>query len=74
MFERTVNILKDYCEAGCEITMESGLIDDLGLSSLDVINLIGEFEAEFDISIPDRLIPSMRTVGDIVSFLEKQAE
>lgn len=74
MLERTVSILKEYCEIDGEITRDSALIDDLGLSSLDVINIVAEFEDEFDIEIPDRIIPTLRTVGDIVDYLEANAE
>lgn len=72
MYERTVDILTEFCEG--DITMESALVDDLGLSSLDVINIVAEFESEFDIEIPDRVIPTLRTVGDIVAYLEENAE
>ena len=74
MIERTVSILKEYCEIDGEITRDSALTDDLGLSSLDVINIVTEFEDEFDIEIPDRIIPTLRTVGDIVDYLEANAE
>lgn len=74
MFERTVSILEEFCETESEITMASALIDDLGLSSLDVINIVAEFENEFDLEIPDRVIPTLRTVGDIVAYLEENAE
>lgn len=74
MYETTVSILEEFCETESEITMESALVDDLGLSSLDVINIVSEFENEFDIEIPDRVIPTLRTVGDIVKYLEENAE
>ena len=74
MFERTVEILKEYVDEGCEITRESSLVDDLGLSSLDVINIVAAFEDEFEIEVPDRVIPTLRTVGDIVDYLEENAE
>ena len=45
------------------------LVDDLGLSSLDVINLAVMFEQEFDIEIPDRHIMKFVVVGDIVNYL-----
>ena len=48
-------------------------MEDLGLSSLEVINLVLAFEDEFEIEIPERIIPTMHTVGDIVAYLEKNA-
>lgn len=74
MFERTVEILSEYAGDDAEITLESALVDDLGLSSLDVINVVAAFEDEFDIEVPDRIIPSLRTVQDIVDYLEENAE
>lgn len=74
MFERTVAILEEYIDSDLEITMDSALVDDLGLSSLEVINIVAAFEDEFDIEVPDRVIPTLRTVGDIVEYLEENAE
>lgn len=74
MFERTVAILEEYIDSDLEITKDSALVDDLGLSSLEVINIVAAFEDEFDIEVPDRVIPTLRTVGDIVEYLEENAE
>ncbi len=75
MFERTVAILEDFVEASAdEITRDKALVDDLGLSSLEVISLVAAFEDEFGVEVPDRVIPTLRTVGDIVDYLEKNAE
>ncbi len=74
MFERTVDILNEFVDGGTEITMDSALVDDLGLSSLEVINIVAAFEDEFDVEVPDRVIPTLRTVGDIVKYLEENAE
>ncbi len=75
MFEKTVEILQEYVEnPGEEITRDSVLVDDLGLSSLEVISIVADFEDQFDIEIPDRIIPTFRTVGDVVDYLEDNAE
>ncbi len=72
MFEKVTAILRDYTNnADTDITMDSALVDDLGLSSLEVINIVLAFEDEFGIEIPERVIPTMHTVGDIVAYLEK---
>jgi acyl carrier protein len=44
-------------------------VADLGLSSLDVINVVVAFEDEFGIEIPDQIIKDLTTVGDIVRYL-----
>ncbi len=75
MFDKTVEILKEYIDnEEIEITKDSDLVDDLGLSSLEVINIVAAFEDEFGIEVPDRIIPTLRTVGDIVDYLEKNVE
>ena len=72
MLEKVTAILRDYTNnADTDITMDSALVDDLGLSSLEVINIVLAFEDEFGIEIPERVIPTMHTVGDIVAYLEK---
>lgn len=72
MIERVINILADFTILEKDkITKESRLVSDLGLSSLDVINVIVVFEDEFNIEIPDQKIKELVTVGDIVEYLEK---
>ena len=73
MYDRVVGVLSDFVDSG-EITMDSALVEDLGLSSLDVINIVAAFEDEFGIEVPDRVIPTLRTVRDITEYLEKNAE
>ena len=54
------------------ITEDTILIADLGLNSLDLVNLACIVEDEFDIEIPDRAIKDFKTVGDVIAFIEKQ--
>lgn len=55
-----------------EVTAEASFTNDLGADSLDTVELIMEFEKEFDISIPDDQAESIQTVGQAVSFLEEE--
>ncbi len=72
MFEKVTAILREYTNnENTPMSMESTLVDDLGLSSLEVINIVLAFEDEFGIEIPERIIPTMHTVGDIVAYLEE---
>lgn len=54
-----------------KITMESNLIEDLHADSLDIVELVMDMEQEFDVEIPDEVLPKVKTVGDIVGFLTK---
>jgi acyl carrier protein len=53
-----------------EVTHEANFTNDLGADSLDTVELIMEFEKEFDISIPDEDAENIATVGDAVEYLQ----
>lgn len=76
MFEKVRDIIVETlgCEAE-DVTMEASLMDDLEADSLDAVELNIALEEELGISIADEDRPNMKTVGDIVRYLEaKQAE
>ena len=54
-----------------DIKLESRLAEDLGADSLDAVELIMAIEEEFDIQVSDEAAQGIRTVGDIVEYLEK---
>jgi acyl carrier protein len=54
-----------------EVTLEASFINDLGADSLDTVELIMEFEKEFDVSIPDEQAEKIQTVGDAITYLEQ---
>lgn len=54
-----------------EVTPEASFTNDLGADSLDIVELIMEFEKEFNISIPDDAAEKISTVGQAVSYLEQ---
>lgn len=56
-----------------DVTTEANFINDLGADSLDTVELIMELEKEFDISIPDEEAEKIQTVGEAVSYVEKNA-
>lgn len=53
-----------------EVTADASFQNDLGADSLDTVELIMEFEKEFDLSIPDEQAENIQTVGQAVSYLE----
>jgi acyl carrier protein len=68
--EKVKNIIVD--ELGVErekLTAEASFIDDLGADSLDIVELVMEFEKEFNIDIPDEEAEKLRTVGDAIAYL-----
>ena len=54
-----------------EVTLAASFTDDLGADSLDTVELIMEFEKEFDIQIPDDKAEKIATVGDAILFIEE---
>lgn len=66
MLDRIATILQDTCEIEENVTPESRFVEDFGLSSLDMFNLITEIEEEFDVSIPTRKLQGICCVADLL--------
>lgn len=71
MLEKIIAIMRDVCEIEDEITLESRFVEDFGISSLEMFNLITEIEEEFDVSIPTRKLQGIRVVADLVKEIDK---
>lgn len=56
-----------------EVSRESSFVDDLKADSLDVVELVMEFEDEFGITIPDDDYEKMNTVGDAIDYIEEKS-
>ncbi len=57
-----------------EVTPEASFTNDLGADSLDTVELIMEFEKEFNVSIPDDQAENIQTVAQAVAYLEENAK
>mgnify|MGYP000669225503 CR=1 FL=1 len=57
-----------------EVTLEATFTNDLGADSLDTVELIMEFEKEFNIAIPDDQAEKINTVGDAIAYIEENAK
>src|SRR4051812_44324344 len=55
-----------------KLTNEASFIEDLGADSLDIVELVMEFEKEFNIDIPDEDAEKLRTVGDALGYLNQK--
>ena len=74
MFEKVRDVIVDTL--GCEaeaVTMEATLTEDLGLDSIDAVELNIALEDALGTAISDEALKEMKTVGDIVSYLEQNA-
>ncbi len=65
MLAAQINVSED------EIKMESDIINDLGADSLDVVEMIMALETEFNLTIPDEVAMEMKTIKDVVDYIEK---
>ena len=56
------------------VTLESSFINDLGADSLDIVELVMEFEDAYDINIPDEDAEKIQTVGDAVNYIKEHTQ
>jgi acyl carrier protein len=53
-----------------KVSADAKIVEDLGADSLDVVELLSRLEDEYGITIPDEDVENIKTVGDIVSYIE----
>ncbi|HIU34348.1 MAG TPA: acyl carrier protein [Candidatus Pullichristensenella excrementigallinarum] len=73
-FEKVVEYITQQLPVKAQnVKMESRLVEDLGADSANLMMLIMDLEAEFDITVDDEVLSKIKTVGDIVNYLEAHA-
>lgn len=73
VFERVEKIITDVMAVKeTEVSAETSLANDLGVDSLDYVALLQEFEAEFNIQIPDKDAQKLKTVEEAVKYIERK--
>ena len=74
VFEKVKAILSEQFDVEEDsITTETTLADDLGADSLDVVDLLMSIEDEFEVEVPDSEVENIKTVGDLVKYIEDKA-
>lgn len=72
IFEKVRKIICDQFDLEeDDVTAETLLEDDLEADSLDLVDLVMSFEDEFQIEVPDEDVENIKTVGDIVKYIEE---
>ena len=72
MKEKVLAIIAEHFDLDpAALGEDTNLLEDLHADSLDLVELIMAFEENFDISIPDEVALSVKTVGDVIAYLEK---
>ena len=69
--EKVVGIVSDQLDSPKEdISRASSFVDDLKADTLDIVELVMALEDEFDIKIPDEDYDKIKTVGDVITYIE----
>ncbi len=70
MLQEIIEIICEYVEAEPEtITAESSLRTDIGATSFDLMNIAVAIEEKYGVTVPDSALPTIKTVGDVISVL-----
>ena len=73
-FEKVKAILSEQVDVEEDtITNDTSITEDLGADSLDVVDLLMSIEDEFEIEVPDTEIENIKTVGELVKYIEDHA-
>jgi len=71
VFDKIREILSSQLDIEAnEMAMDTKIIEDLGADSLDVVEMLATVEDEFDVEIPDEKIESLKTIGDVVEYIQ----
>ena len=71
IFEKVKKLISEQLDVEGDVIKEtSSITDDLGADSLDVVDLVMSIEDEFDVEIPEDQVENIKTVGDIVKYIE----
>ncbi len=69
--ERVIEIVSEQMGVSKDqVTRETSFVNDLGADSLDTVELVMEFEEEFDITIPDEEAEKIQTVGQAIDYID----
>ncbi len=73
--EKVIGIVSEQMNVDkSQITRETSFVNDLGADSLDTVELVMEFEDEFDLDIPDEDAEKIQTVGEAIDYIEEKTE
>ena len=71
IFDQVKDLVVDQLDADEDkVTLDANIQDDLGADSLDVVDLVMALEDEFAVEIPDEAVENIKTVGDVVKYIE----
>lgn len=71
---RLKELVNQLAEEGTQVEVDSDLVDDVGLSSIEIMELVEQLEDAYDISFPLNDLAEIRTINDMVKELERLIE
>lgn len=72
--EQVINIVSEQLDSPkADISRENSFVDDLKADSLDIVELVMALEDEFDVKIPDEDYDKIKTVGDVIDYIEEKS-
>ena len=71
ILEQLFKLVRPYSEQPIELREQTRLIDDVGLNSMKVMELVMQIEDHFDISVPLNILPDVQTIGEFAEQLQK---
>ncbi len=75
IFEKVAGLLAEQLDVSMDdLSADTRIVDDLGADSIDVVDMLMTLEDEFNIQIPDEQIESLKTIGDVVDYIQNNAE
>ena len=73
-FERIRELLAEQLDSEEEnLTMDSDILEDFEADSLDVVDMVMSLEDEFGVEVPDEAVEGLKTVGDVVRYIEENS-
>ena len=74
ILDQLYELVRPFTEKPIKLEEETDLIDEVGLDSMKVMDLVMQIEDHFDISVPLNILPDVRTIGDLTRQLQKLLE
>jgi len=70
ILEQLFELIRPYSEQSIEFSEQTRIMDDIGLDSMKVMELVMQIEDHFDVSVPLNILPDVNTIGEFAKHLE----
>jgi len=70
ILDQLFELIRPYSEQSIELSEQTRIVDDVGLDSMKVMELVMQIEDHFDVSVPLNILPDVTTIGELAKHLE----